>query len=260
MLKFFFRKLFQESEEIRFSASSLAFSTLLSLIPFLIVIMTFFQSFGVFENIYPRIENLIFESMKEATGVTVTKYLRTTIGNFQLKTIGLTGAILLLFSSLALLKNIDVAFHRVLHLKMKTPFLKRTGFYWTILLMTPVILIIISSLASYDGGAFFNQSSGKKYLIFTGGTFLLWVMYKFIPEIKMSFLSTFIAAVISSLLLSVTQKSFLWLSLKIFKQNKIYGSLISLPIFLIWLLVVWYIILAGLSFCAFLQQKIFKRP
>lgn len=260
MLKFFFKKLFHESEEIRFSASSLAFSTLLSLIPFLIVIMTFFQSFGVFEKIYPQIESLIFESMKEATGVTVTKYLRTTIGNFQLKTLGVTGAILLLFSSLALLKNIDMAFHRVLRIKMRTPFLKRTGFYWTVLLMTPVILIIVTSLSSGEFGQFFNRAADKKYLIFTGGVFLLWVMYKFIPEIKINFLCALIGAVIASLFLTITQNSFLWLSLKIFKENKIYGSLVSFPIFLIWLLVVWYIILSGLSFCAFLQQKIFKRP
>lgn len=260
MLKFFFKKLLNESEEIRFSASSLAFSTLLSLVPFLIVILSFFQSFGVFDSIYPQIEGFIYETMKEATGITVTKYIKSTIGNVQISTLGVTGALLLLISSLGLLKNIDVAFHRVLHLKMRTPFLKRAGFYWTILLCAPILLLLITSLKSVELNQFFSQAADKKFLFFVGGVFILWIMYTFIPEIKMNFICSLISAGIASLFLSITQKSFLWASLKLFKQNKIYGSLASFPIFLVWLLVVWYIILAGLSFCAFLQHKIFKKP
>ncbi len=260
MWKFFLKKLFEESAEVRFSASSLAFSTLLSLVPFLIVILTFFQSFGVFSDFYPQLESLIFNSLKEATGLTVSKYLRSTIGNFQFKTIGITGAIVLIVSSLSLLKNIDVAFHRILRLKMKTSFLKRTGFYWVILLCTPVMLWVITSLNAADTGQMFSQLGAKKFYFFIGGAFLLWVMYHFIPEIKMNYVATISSALLASLVLSLTQKSFLWLSVIIFRYNKIYGSLASFPIFLIWLMTVWYIILSGLSFCAFLQHKVMKRP
>ena len=259
MFKFFFKKLSEEFSEIRFSASSLAFSTLLSIVPFLVVTLSFFQSFGMFASVYPKVEALIFESMKEATGVTVTKYLKSTISNVQFRTIGLTGAILLVISSLGLLKNIDIAFHRIWRIKMKKSFLKRTGLYWTILLSAPLVLLILGTLRSLDYSQFISQASEKQFVFFIYGTAILWVLYTFMPEIKVNFLCSLISAVSASFSLSIVQKSFLWVSLGLFKQNKIYGSLASFPIFLLWLLVIWYIILAGVSLCAFLQQKIFKR-
>ena len=260
MWKFFFRKIYKESSEISFSASSLSFSTLLSLVPFLVVTLSVFQNFGIFGTIYPKIESLIFESMKEATGITVTRYLRETISNVQLKTLGITGILFLFFSSLNLLKNIDVAFHRIWHVEMKKPFLKRTGLYWILLIATPFVLLALSSLRTLDLSQFFSQASEKQFLMIIYGTFILWVLYVYIPEIKVSVIGAAISAALASAAISVVQKSFLWAALKIFKQNKIYGSLATFPIFLIWLWVIWYVILAGVSLCAFLQQKIFKRP
>lgn len=260
MWKFFFKKIHQESSEISFSASSLAFSTLLSLVPFLVVTLAVFQNFGIFETIYPKIESLIFESMKDATGITVTRYLRETISNVQVKTLSITGILFLIISSLNLLKNIDVAFHRIWHVKMKKPFLKRTGLYWILLIATPFVLLLLSSLRNIDIFQFAGQASEKQFLMFIYGTFILWVLYTYIPEIKVSVISAAISAGLASAAISVVQKSFLWAALKLFKQNKIYGSLATFPIFLIWLWVIWYIILSGVSLCAFLQQKIFKRP
>ncbi len=259
MLKFFIKKLSEEFNEIRFSASSLAFSTLLSLIPFLIVTLSFFQSFGMFETIYPQVESLIFESMKEATGVTVTKYLKNTITNVHFSTLGWTGALFLVISSLGLLKNIDYAFNKIWHLKMKKSFWKRTGLYWTLLLSTPIVLLVLSTLKSIDYVNFLSHSSEKNFLFFIYGSFILWVLYTFIPQTKVNFICSLIAAVSASFCLSIVQKSFLWMAIRVFKQNKIYGSLVSFPIFLVWLLVIWYVILSGVSLCAFLQQKIFKR-
>jgi membrane protein len=198
--------------------------------------------------------------MKDATGSTVTKYIRTTIGNVQFRTLGITGAIFLIITTIGLLQNIDVAFHRIWRIKMKTPFWKRTSLYWTILLAAPLMLILLSTLRSVDFSHLVSQTAGKQFLFFIYGVSILWVLYTFIPEIKVNYLCSFIAAISASFALSVVQKSFLWMAIILFKRNKIYGSLASFPIFLLWLLVIWYVILAGVSFCAFLQQKIFKIP
>ena len=99
LARIFFKKISNEFADIRFYSASLAFASLLSLIPFLIVLLALFQSVGVLEGIYPKIEGFIFEFMKEATGSTVTKYIRRTISNAQLKTIGISGVLFFIFSS-----------------------------------------------------------------------------------------------------------------------------------------------------------------
>jgi membrane protein len=260
VLRNFFLKVGEEFGDIRFAAGSLAFSTLFAMVPFLIVILAFFQAFGGLEQYYPQVENLLLSSLKEATGSTVTQYLKTTINQVQAKTLGITGLFFLLFSTLGLFRNIDVAFHKIWKIKIKKPFYSRMWLYSLILMSTPILLAAFIGLRSVDYVKVMSQSVEHQFLFSIWLTFFLWVLYIVIPDTKVSRIASIVSAIAASAALSVVQGSFLWISLKIFKQNKIYGSLASFPIFLLWLLVVWYVVLCGVSLCAFLQQKIFKRP
>ena len=53
--RYYALRLFDEFAEIRFAATSLAYSTLFSLIPFLVVVLAVFQAVGGLEKIYPEI-------------------------------------------------------------------------------------------------------------------------------------------------------------------------------------------------------------
>ncbi len=256
--KNFLSKMGEEFGDIRFAAGSLAFSTLFAMIPFLIVILAFFQAFGGLEKYYPQIETLLLSSLKEATGSTVTLYLKNTLNQVQAKTLGATGLFFLLFSTLGLFRNIDVAFHKIWKIKIRKPFYSRMWLYSLILISTPILLSIFIGLRSVDYIKMISQTVEHKFLISVWLTFLLWSLYTIIPDTKVSRIASLISSIAASLMLSFVQGSFLWVSLKLFKQNKIYGSLASFPIFLLWLLVVWYVVLCGVSLCAFLQQKIFK--
>ena len=261
MLRKALQSIADEFSDIRLIASSLAFSTLLSIIPFLIIVLAVFQSVGGLEQFYPKIESLLLSYLKEATGNTVTKYIKSAIGNVNAKTLGISGGVFLLWASLGLIKNIDLAFNRIWKVRIRKPMYKRMWLHWLVLLAAPLSLAIFAGLRSIS---LFDQSSlqilhGR--FVFVGSlSFVLWALYKFIPDVKVRARPSFVAAVLASITLLVVQSSFLWLSLKVFHNNKIYGSLASVPIFLVWLLVVWYVVLMGVSLCAFLQQKYFKNP
>lgn len=260
ILKNFLLKIGEEFGEIRFAASSLAFSTLFAVIPFLVVILAFFQAFGGLEKYYPQVEGLLLSSLKEATGSTVTTYLKNSLNQVQARTLGATGLLFLLFTTLGLFRNIDIAFHKIWKIKISKPFYSRMWLYSLILVSTPIALAAFIGLRSVDYVRVVSQAVEHQFLLSIYATTFLWVLYTVIPDIKVSKIATLISAAITSIALSMVQGSFLWVSLKLFKRNKIYGSLASFPIFLLWLLVVWYVVLAGVSLCAFLQQKIFKRP
>ena len=87
-------------------------------------------------------------------------------------------------------------------------------------------------------------------------TGFLLIIYKIIPDTKVSLIAAIISSGVAGLLLSIVQNSFFWIAVQVFRKNKIYGSLISFPIFLIWLFVVWCIVLAGVSLCAYLQKRL----
>ncbi len=255
----YFKPLIEEFNDLRFAASSLAFSTLLSLIPFLVVVLAVFQSIGGLEQFYPKIESLLLSYLKEATGGTVTRFIKRSLTTVNSNTLGISGILLLLWTSLGLIKNIDFAFNKIWKIKLTKPLYKRLGLYWLILVSIPIALALFAGLKSL---VIFEQSSGfyEAEVLFSisAGVFLS-TLYKVIPHTQVLWAPAFISAAVASVCLSLVQNTFFWFAIRVFRQNKIYGSLASFPIFLIWLLVVWYVVLGGVAFCAYLQQKYFKR-
>lgn len=257
--KTFLRKLSDEFAEIRFAAASLSYSTLFAVIPFLVVILAVFQSVGELEKLYPQVESLLMSYLKEATGNTVTQYLRTSVTKLQSKTLGYTGVIFLLFTTIGLFRNIDTAFQRLWKIKPRKPFIQRMWLHSIVFVSLPALLAGFIGLRSVKIIEEFSNTIHQQFLFGVVIAIALWIIYTVIPDTSVSKRSSLICAAIASLGITTVQSSFLWISLRVFRQNKIYGSLASFPIFMLWLLIVWCIVLSGASLCAFLQQKYFRK-
>lgn len=258
-IRTFLRKLTDEFAEIRFAAASLSYSTLFAIIPFLVVILAVFQSVGELEKLYPQVETLLMSYLKEATGNTVTQFLRTSVTKLQSKTLGYTGIIFLLFTTMGLFRNIDTAFHHLWRIKPRKPFIQRMWLHSIVLISLPALIAGFIGLRSVTIIEKFSNTIHQQFLFGFVIWFALWILYTVIPDTKVSKRASLICAAVAAFGISLVQSSFLWISLRVFRQNKIYGSLASFPIFMFWLLVVWCIVLAGASLCAFLQAKYFRK-
>lgn len=259
MIRKFIGSFYAEFAEIQFAAASIAYSTLLSIVPFLIVVLAIFQSGVGLEALYPKLEMIFTTYLKEATGTLAVNYIKTILAQVRPRTFGAAGIILLMFTSISLIRSVDTAFHRIWKIKMARPAIRRIWFYWFILLVTPVGLAVLVGLRSVTYFNRFNQNLESQFFISLWLTLFLWVLYTFIPHIKVKLAAALPAALLTSIALKLVQDSFIWASITIFRKNKIYGSLASFPIFLLWLLVVWCVILWGVSLCCFLQQRVLKK-
>lgn len=257
--KTFMRKLSDEFAEIRFAAASLSYSTLFATVPFLVVILAVFQSVGELEKLYPQVEGLLMSYLKEATGNTVTQYLKASVTKIQSRTLGYTGVIFLLFTTIGLFRNIDTAFHHLWRIKPRKPFIQRMWLHSIVLISLPILLAGFIGLRSVKIIEKLGTTVHQQFLFGIVIGLALWILYTVVPDTKVSKRASLISACLAALGIAVVQSSFLWISLKVFRQNKIYGSLASFPIFMLWLLVVWCIVLSGASLCAFLQQKYFRK-
>ena len=214
-----------------------------------------FQSVGGLEILYPKLETIMLSYLKDATGSTVSKYIKTSLQNVNAGTLGVSGGFLLVLTTLGLIRNIDVAFNKIWKLKITKPAYQRIMLHWVVLLAAPLTLAVLSAVKSISFLNDAGSSLENQFLLLIWISALLFCLYKVIPVTKVKSKSALIAALSASFALSIVQNSFLWFSLKLFRNNKIYGSLVSVPIFLVWLLVVWYVVLGGVALCAFLQQK-----
>lgn len=253
------KALFAEFVEIRFSAAGLAFSTLLSLIPFLIVVVAIFQSIIGLDEFYPRIEKIIFMYLREATGGSVSHYVRGSLQNVNVSALGYSGALFLLWTSFGLIRNIDYIFNKIWKIEITRPLYKRLLLYWLILLAVPIALAILAAVRSIDFFQGVSRHIEHEFVFAVSAIVFLSTMYKIIPDTKVNRWAAIASAGVAGVSLAVVQNSFLWISVKLFKQNTIYGSLASFPIFLLWLLIVWIIVLSGVRLCAFFQQRWSKK-
>lgn len=239
---------------MRLVAASLAFSTVLAIIPFLVVTLAVFQSIGGLEFLAPKIQGLFFRYFREALGLEFLQIFRGVLRRINASTLGTTAALFLVFTSFRLLQDMEYGINRMWRKQPSRSLIKRFGLAWVLMLLIPVFLAIYAGFRSLQ----ILQPLLKVYRswidagVGIGGIFLI---YKFIPEVKVETKKAILGAFISGLGLVALQKSFSFITKSVFNINSIYGSVATIPLFLLYILVVWYIILTGAAFVAYLHKS-----
>lgn len=120
------------------SASSLAYTTLLSLVPLIGVMFSFFGNLPVFKDLSEVIQEFIFSNFVPSFGQTIRDYLI----NFSIKASHLTttGIIFLVIIALMLMSTIDSALDNIWHINKRRGFIARFLVYWAILTLGPVLI------------------------------------------------------------------------------------------------------------------------
>jgi membrane protein len=241
--------------EIQLVAASLSFSTILSLIPFFAVILATFQFFGGDDMLYNNVENLLLLYFKDAAGAQFTQVVKNSIHNIHSSAVGGAGAVFLIITSLRLMHDMEFGIHRVWNQKNTRPLVKRIFGYWFLMMVMPVALAIYAgttTLLRIELGRGFIPG---RFTAVSVLTFVLYLAYKYVPDLHVHKKSAFFSALLAAIGVVVVHGTFAWVVLRFFRLNNIYGSFAALPIFLIWVLTIWYVILGGVAICASTQRR-----
>lgn len=241
--------------ELRLVASSLSFSTLLSLVPFLAVTLSIFKEVGGLEFFYPKVEAFVLSYLEQATSRQAMQVVQRILQRIQAGALGTTGAVILVFTSFKLLHDMERGVNRVWNEKELRPFYRRLALNMFFLVLFPLVMAIYAGFRSI---AFFrpyfkaNLQNLTDFFLLFGGLFLI---YKLVPHVKVQNRPAVISALLASALLLGLKNSFTWLAQQVFTYSKVYGSLATLPLLCLWILGVWHIVLAGVAFCASSQKR-----
>ena len=113
-------------------AGSLAFTTLLSIVPLLAASFALFTRFPVFARFKEALQEFLLNRLLPADiARTVLKYLNQFAANAS----GLTwvGSLLLLATAVAMLLTVENALNQIWKVKKNRPFLKRVGMYLSLI-------------------------------------------------------------------------------------------------------------------------------
>jgi membrane protein len=243
------------SDKCLLRASSLVYTTLLSLVPVLALSFSLLKAFG-FQN---RLNFFLstFLSPIGDRGSEITEYIITYVDNTNFASLGFFGLAGIIIAVVLVMSNIEKTFNDVWNIKKSRHLFRKFSDYFSVLLVGPLFIIIsIGIIASLESNWLINRYfadtifstlffSLLKSMPFILLTLTFTFIYLFLPNKRVKFYSGLIAGVITSFLFIQSQLYYNYFAIISVKYNAIYGAIAQIPLFLVWIYICWIIILLG---------------
>lgn len=244
---------FMREADMQIMASSLAFATMISFVPLLAVSLSVFTAYGGLEPLLFKIEAFVLDNVVEATSAAFETAIRKSVARAHSGVLGFWGIAGLLLSSTKLFHDIETAVQRVWQIKDHHFFAPKLLVYWLLMFAGPLLVAAaLGVVGSKDVGLLEVLPHGLIALAFA---FIgLFCVYKWVPACRVKTSAALISALTAAVSMGIAKSFYATVMVQMLRYSRLYGSLASVPIFLIWLFVLWWICLAGVALCAALQK------
>lgn len=244
-----------QQAEIPLIAGSLSFSTALTLVPLLAVSLSVFHWLGGLEGLLKQLEPFILKNLVESSGVEFSRYLLRAIRRIHSGALGVTGVVGLFLASTKLFSDMEKAIQRVWLVKTKRALWKRLAVYWTVMFVGPLLLAaLLGVIGSKDLGLI--KIFPRELFAAVCALFGLFAIYRWVPARPVEFRPAFASSLLATVGLALAQEFYAGAMRGLFRFSKVYGSLAGIPLFLLWVFLLWWIILLGATLTAILQERL----
>jgi len=239
------------------TAGSLAFTTLLGLVPLATVAFTFVARFPVFQQWLDALETFLLKYMLPGSANAV---VHTHIREFTEKAGGLTGVSILFIAVTATLviATVEREINAIWGIAVARPLARRLVVYALGATAGPVLLgasisvttwLVTQSLAAVPlEGTLADAVVKPLPAIFS--TLALALLYALAPTRRVPWRYAFAGAVAAAVAFEGAKYGFAYYLTHVSTYEVVYGALAALPVFLIWLYVCWLIVLTGAAITA----------
>lgn len=236
-------------------ATSLVYTTLLSLVPFLAVTFSVLKAFGVHQQIEPLLSQL-FDPLGEK-GAELTTNIIQFVDNLKVGVLGAVGVAGLFYTTYSLIEKIEEALNSIWQVEVGRPLARRVTDYLSVVLVGPVFVFTAFGLMASSQSHWLVQRVMEiqpfGYLIlaltnlipFFFMCMLFTFLYKFVPNTRVKMGSALVGGLTAGICWQVAGMGFAAFVASSGRYSAIYSSFAVLILFLIWLYVGWLIVLAG---------------
>lgn len=248
-------------------AGSLTFTTVLSLVPVLTIALAIFSAFPLFSTLRGSLEAYLVHNLMPSTRIaeTILGYLN----QFASKSARLSavGGVALVVTSILTIVTIEQAFNQIWRVKRARPLMNRMLVYWCLITLGPVLLGLSISATTYVSALIDQGVNGFPLIastfsaissIFVGAVAFA-LLYIIVPHQKVNWQDAWWGGLVASIAIEIAKKLFTAYILKLPTYTVIYGALAVLPIFLLWIYMMWLITLVGAIITAALPTVRYER-
>lgn len=244
------------------AAGSLAFSTLIALVPLFTVILAIVSFFPMFGNLETLVDRWLVQSLvPETIAKPVLKYLRL----FSAKAGGLgwAGALILLASAVSVMITIERKLNEIWRVRRRRPWAQRLLMLWAGLSLGPVLMVVSIGTSTALFGAksqwvwigtsipFSSALDVLEWLLVIAG---LMGLYKWVPYTQVRWSHAFVSALLATFVLQAVKQLLTWYMSQVPTVSVLYGTFSVLPVLFIWTFFAWLVVLWGGVVAAYLPS------
>ena len=247
-------------------ASALTLYTLLSIVPVIALLFGIAKGFG-FEK---KLEQQLLEqaSDQDTMMLQLIEFSQNMLSSTKGGLVAGVGIIVLFWSVIKVIGNIEESFNHIWNIKKNRPLARKLSDYLSLMMLAPVLLIVSSSITVFIKTqitwlveVIHLPEFGTQLVLYAMSFSPLVIMsllfifiFLFIPNKKISVKAGVVAGIATGILFQLAQSAYLSLQIGVSSYNAIYGSFAALPLFLVWLQIVWMVVLFGCEISFFVHN------
>lgn len=253
------------NRDLQIKSMAITYQTVFAMVPALALLLAISKGFG-FQEIVEKELYTYFPSQSKALG-TALGFVDSYLAEASSGVLVGVGIIVLLWTLISLLSNIEDAFNSIWDLKTGRSTIQKVKDYIAIFLLIPVLMILSSGISIFMSSTVLAVMPFKFMtpmvnilmelvpVVLTWGAFTL--CFWLIPNTKVEFKYAAISGAFCAVAFEVLQLLFLNGQIYVSKYNAIYGSFAFLPLMLIWLQLSWLLLLSGCGL-TYSMQNVFS--
>ncbi len=235
-----------------FAASALAYTTLISLVPLMMLSIGILSAFPPFQAYIQTISTFIFHHFVPSSAHIIQNYVE--LYAMKASRLSAAGLFFSLIGAVTLLFTMESAFNTIWRVKTSRRGFSAFLLYWAMLTLLPpaivttfALSVVVLKLPSIS--LFVKMVTGfipVLYFISLLLSFIVFLfLYKTLPNKQISMKDAALGALVAAVAFEALKGSFSFYITHFSSYNDIYGALSLIPIFLLWLYLSWLVVLFG---------------
>lgn len=233
------------------SAAALTYMTLFAIVPLMTVMYSVFSMVPAFDGVGEKLQSVIFEHFVPESGSEVQSYL----SEFSSQARSLTGfgVLMLVITAYLMLTNIEKTFNDIWGVDRARRGLSSFLLYWAVLSIGPILLgsgIAVSTyllshklfVDEFESLGVIQLVLGLLPLVMTAAAFTL--LFAAVPNCRVPMRYAMVGGLVTAIAFEIIKEIF---SNVVANSNfqLVYGAFAAVPLFLLWINLMWTILLVG---------------
>lgn len=248
-----------QTDNILRVASSLSYTSLIALVPFIAIGLAIFSAFPVFSDMREQLQETLVHNLVPSIGNEVATYINEFVSaTAKLTAVGVVG---IAITAVLLLSTIENSFNYIFKVYKPRSIKTKITLYWTIITLGPLLYGAGFSMRGYFFALqkLMPQDFGANYMfaflptLFT--LLALMMMYILVPNKKVRFWNAFWGAVCALVGFYIMRKIFGTFIASSAAYTTLYGALAAIPLLLVWLYLNWAVVIFGATITAALDER-----